>query len=229
MKKLFLFASLVFMTMSASAQVTYEEKQGEQQESALADIGDGGVVDKRKNVVSLGVKAGVNFSTMSKYDDVDLGQKSGVGFEVGAIIAARFGKNKGGDPGTGMFGVQIEPSFAQHTIGTNSENIKLSYFEIPVLLKIFVTPNLNIEVGPNFCGTLSAKPDMIAAANTQIAIGDIKGFDLKACVGVSYELKNGLYASLRYNLGTSDLAKNFPCKVSAASLTVGYKFNIFKF
>ena len=112
---------------------------------------------------------------------------------------------------------------------TNSEDIKLTYFEVPILLKFYVTPNLNIEVGPNICGSLSSSPDYIEDSNTRIATGDLKGFDLKVTAGVSYELKNGLYASLRYHLGTSDLAGNFPCKVSAASLTLGYKFNIFKF
>ena len=227
MKKLFLLAAILMMAMSANAQVTFAEDESNQQEDEFANVG---FVDKRKNVVALGVKAGVNFSTMSKYDDADLGLKGGIGFEGGLVVAARFGKRtQGSDPGTGMFGVQIEPSYVQHKIGTDKDDIKLSYLEVPILLKIFVTPNFNIEVGPNICGILSASPDNLTKDNVRIAIGDLKGFDLKACVGASYEMKNGLYASLRYNLGTSELAKNFPCKVSAASLTIGYKFNIFKF
>lgn len=228
MKKLFLLATIFMMSMTSNAQVTFDEEETQQQEEEFGDAGFG--IDKRKNVVSLGFTAGANMSTMSKYDPVDLGLKSGIGFQGGIVIAARFGKRtKASDPGTGIFGVQIEPSYVQHTIGCDMEDIKLSYFEIPVLLKFYVTPNLNIEVGPNICGSLSSSPDFIEASNTRIATGDIKGFDVKACVGVSYELKSGFYASLRYNLGTSDLAENFPCKVSAASLTLGYKFNIFKF
>lgn len=226
MKKLFLLATIFMMALPSNAQVTFEEDESSQQEENF----DGITVDKRKNVVSLGLTAGVNYSSMSKYDPVDLGQKGGVGFQGGIVVAARFGKRtNGSDPGTGIFGVQMEPSFVQHTIGTNSEDIKLTYFEVPILLKIYVTPNLNIEVGPNICGSLSSSPDYIEDSNTRIATGDLKGFDLKVTAGVSYELKNGLYASLRYHLGTSDLAGNFPCKVSAASLTLGYKFNIFKF
>ena len=220
MKKLFLLAAATFMVaMSANAQVSFGD-----------DDNSAGFVDKRKNVVSMGIKAGANFSTMTKYKEVDLGQKSGVGYEGGLVIAAHFGKRtQGSDPGTGLVGIQIEPSYVQHTIGTSKDDIKLSFYEVPILLKLYVTPNFNIELGPNLCGTISVKPDFIEAENVRIATGDIKGFDVKACVGASYELKNGFYASLRYNLGTSELAKNFPCKVSAASLTVGYKFNIFKF
>lgn len=226
MKKLLLLAAIFMMAIPSNAQVTFDEEESSQQEEEF----NGGFIDKRKNVVSLGITAGANYSSMSKYDPVDLGLKGGVGFQGGLVIAARFGKRtNGSDPGTGIFGIQMEPSFVQHTIGTNSENIKLNYFEVPILLKFYVTPNLNIEVGPNICGSLSSSPDNIEAVNTRIAVGELKGFDLKVTAGVSYELKNGLYASLRYNLGTSDLAKNFPCKVSAASLTLGYKFNIFKF
>ena len=227
MKKLFLLAAILTMAMSVNAQVTFAEEESNQQEE---EFGSGGFVDKRKNVVLLGIKGGVNFSTMTKYKEVDLGQKSGVGFEGGLVLAAHFGKRTPGSPaGTGLFGVQIEPSYVQHTIGTDVEDIKLSYFEVPILLKIYLTPNVNIEIGPNICGTLSSKPDYIEAGNTRIATGEIKGFDVKAVGGISYETKVGLYASLRYNYGFSELAKNFPCKVSAASLTVGYKFNIFKF
>lgn len=219
MKKLFLFAATLLMAISASAQAFGDD-----------DDVDGIGPDNRKNVVSLGVKAGGNYSFMSKYDDADLGLKGGIGFEGGLVIAARFGKRTlGSDPGTGLFGVQIEPAFVQHTIGTNSEDIKLSYLEVPVLAKFYLTPTFNIEVGPNFCASLSSKPDYLYAENSRIATGDLKGLDVKLCVGASFETKTGLFASLRYNLGTSDLAKNFHCKVSAINVTVGYKFNIFKF
>ncbi len=219
MKKLFFFAAVIMMTISASAQAFGDDEGG-----------NGFGRDKRKNVVSLGIKAEGNFSSMSKYKEVELDQKSGIGFGGGLVIAAHFGKRtQGSDPGTGLFGIQIEPSYIQHTIGTASEDIKLSYFEVPVLMKFYLTPTFNIEVGPNFCASLSSKPDYIYAENTRIATGDLKGFDVKACVGASFETKSGLYASLRYNLGTSELAKNFKTKVSAINFTVGYKFNIFKF
>ena len=123
MKKLFFLAAIMMMVISASAQDEFDD--------------DGIGPDKRKNVVSLGIKAEGNYSSMSKYDDVDLGLKSGVGFGGGLVIAAHFGKRtRGSDPGTGLFGIQIEPSYIQHTIGTNSEDIKISYFEAPVLMSL---------------------------------------------------------------------------------------------
>ncbi|MBR4566269.1 MAG: PorT family protein [Prevotella sp.] len=220
MKKLFLLTVISMMTMSANAQF-------------FADDDDDQVTrifDKRQNVVSIGFKLGGNMSSLTKYKDADLGEKSGIGFEAGAVVAAHFGKRtQGSDAGTGMFGVQLEPSYVKHTIGTSSEDINLNCFEMPVLFKIYFTPNFNLEVGPNFSAVLSSSPDYVIAEDTRINTGKLKAFDVKACVGVSYELKSGLYGSFRYNLGTSDLAKNFACKVSAFNLTLGYKFNVFKF
>lgn len=120
MKKLFLLAAIFMMALPSNAQVTFEEDESSQQEENFDKIG----VDKRKNVVSLGVTAGANYSSMSKYDPVDLGLKGGIGFQGGLVIAARFGKRtNGSDPGTGIFGIQMEPSYVQHTIGTNGDDI----------------------------------------------------------------------------------------------------------
>ena len=227
MKKLFILCAISMMAMSANAQVTFTEGENSQQEEG---IGFGGITDNRKNVVSLGVTAGGNYSMMSNYDPVDLGSRSGIGFQGGAVVNIHFGQRRGADAGTGPFGLQVEALYAQHNIKTDlSDNIKLGYLEIPVLLKYYITPNVNIELGPTFCYILSKSPDVLKGSSTTIAIGELKGGDVKGTVGISYQTKSGFYASARYNLGFSDLAGNFPCKVSAVSLSVGYLFNILKF
>ena len=214
MKKLFLFASIFMMAVSATAQ-DYEEGND--------------VVDTRKNVVSLGVTAGGNYSMMSKYDPVDLGSRTGIGFQGGLAINAHFGQKPGAGAGTGPIGLQLEVLYAQHSFKTDlNENIKLSYLEAPLLFKYYFTKELNIEVGPTFAFLMSKKPDELVAPSTSISIGELKGGDVRATIGISYQTK-GFYVSARYNHGFSDLAKNFPCKVSAATLTVGYLFDIFKF
>ena len=88
---------------------------------------------------------------------------------------------------------------------------------------------MNIELGPTFCYLMSKSPDELKGEATSFAIGDLKGGDVKGTIGVSYQTKSGFYASARYNMGFSDLAKNFPCKVSTVSVSIGYLFNIFKF
>ena len=197
---------------------------------AQEEWADEGVVDSRKNVVSLGITAGGNYAMMSKYDPVDLGARSGIGFQGGLAINARFGQRRGADAGTGPVGLQIEALYAQHSMKTDlSDDIKLGYLEVPVLFKYYITSNLNIELGPTFCYLLSKSPDVLEGTSTNIYIGELKGGDLKGTVGISYQTKGGFYASARYNMGFSELAGNFPCKVSTASVSIGYLFNIFKF
>lgn len=214
MKKLILLASIFMMAVSATAQ-DYEEGND--------------VVDTRKNVVSLGVTAGGNYSMMSKYDPIDLGSRTGIGFQGGLAINAHFGQKPGAGAGTGPIGLQLEVLYAQHSFKTDlNENIKLGYLEAPLLFKYYFTKELNVELGPTFAFLMSKKPDELVGPSTSIAIGELKGGDVRATVGISYQT-NGFYVSARYNHGFSDLAKNFPCKVSAATLTVGYLFDIFKF
>lgn len=214
MKKLILLASIFMMAVSATAQ-DYEEGND--------------VVDTRKNVVSLGVTAGGNYSMMSKYDPIDLGSRTGIGFQGGLAINAHFGQKPGAGAGTGPIGLQLEVLYAQHSFKTDlNENIKLSYLEAPLLFKYYFTKELNVELGPTFAFLMSKKPDELVGPSTSIAIGELKGGDVRATIGISYQT-NGFYVSARYNHGFSDLAKNFPCKVSAATLSVGYLFDIFKF
>lgn len=227
MKKLFLLSAIMMIAMSANAQVTFTEDESSQQEE---EIGFGDIKDSRRNVVSLGITAGGNYSTMSKYDPVDLGSRSGIGFQGGAVVNIHFGQRRGADAGTGPIGLQVEALYAQHSMKTDlSDDIKLGYLEVPVLLKYYITPNVNVELGPTFCYLLSKSPDMLRGTSTNIAIGELKGGDLKGTVGISYQTKSGFYASARYNIGLSELASNFPCKVSTATVSIGYLFNILKF
>lgn len=227
MKKLILLAAIFMIGIPSNAQVTFDDDESSQQESPF---GEGVIPDKRKNVMSLGITAGANYAMLSKYNPIDLGSRSGIGFQGGLALNVHFGQRRGADAGTGPVGLQIEALYAQHSMKTDlNSDIKLGYLEVPVLFKYYITPNLNVELGPTFCYLLSKSPDVLEGASTRIAIGELKGGDLKGTVGVSYQTKGGFYASARYNMGFSDLAGNFPCKVSTASVSIGYLFNIFKF
>lgn len=235
MKKLFLLAATFIVTMTATAQVTFAEDGDDNFQESI------GINDPRKSTMSVGLKVGGNYSTMSKYDDVDLGLKGSVGFEAGIVLSAHFGKRtKASDPGTGALGVQIEALYSQHTIKTNlDENLKLSYFEVPILAKYYFLPNFNIEAGLCVAGILSASPDKLTAnlnepwpgrQSVTFSTGDFKGFDIRPAIGLAYSASNtGLSVGARYYIGTSDMAKNFPCKMNTIEVALAYSFNIFKF
>lgn len=76
---------------------------------------------------------------------------------------------------------------------------------------------------------MSASPERLSADDIIYKTGDIKGFDIKATVGLGYRFNktsanDGLYLNARYYIGTSELAGNFPGKTSNFEFTIGYLF-----
>lgn len=224
MKKFLILLVMAVLAVDLSAQVVVElEGDSEVGTDFVSNIDS-------PNRIYLGLKAGGNFASMNGLpNEFGLNEKSGIGFQGGLVAGMRFGrwtpKTSGG---TGRFGVQLEAMYSQRTIKTDIENLKLNYFEVPILAQYYVTRDICIELGPTIAGTLSASPDEMKSGNMTIATGDIKGFDVMLTGGVSYKHKSGFVASARYNYGMSELAENFTGKISTVSVSVGWTFNLNK-
>lgn len=189
---------------------------------------------KRPLTISIGVKGGASYSFASEPKGFDLGMKGGVGFEGGLAVNLHFSDRQDYTPsGTGRWGVQFEGLYAQRTLKTDIEDIKMSCFAVPLLAQFYVSPSFTIEAGPTFTGVLSTSPKVLSQGSVEngflnIGLEKIKGLDVMATVGVGYYHDRGFTASARFNLGNSNLAGNFQTKVSSAELSVGYLFKIFK-
>lgn len=214
MKKLFFLMMMAVWAVNMSAQEDYDGP---------------GIIDSSYRI-SLGVKAGANFSSMSGLDErFALNPSSGVGYQGGLVANVHFGRRTSkSQGGTGLFGLQVEALYSQRSIKTDVDDLKLSYFEVPVLLQYFPMPSLSIELGPTIVGTLSSSPDEMKSHNTTICTGEIKGFDCMLSAGVGYKHKSGFIANARYNLGMSELAGNFNGKVNCLTVSVGWMFNLNK-
>lgn len=200
------------------------------------------LVVKTKNYnyeFSLGLRAGAGVSTMSEGDDLKLYDGSGMAFGGGIAANVRFGgKDSRNRPldGQGLFGVGLELNYKSVSVKTLAdEDLKLGYFEVPVMLQFYPMysskqlKNLYIELGATFAGTMSASPETLTYENVTYKTGDLKGFDVKPTVGLGYRFNknsanDGFYINARYYLGTSELAGNFPGKVSSAEISIGYMF-----
>lgn len=242
-KKSFFIMPLLACALSASAQINgtggdFEQKpSGQTHKNRGTDLA---VTTKDYGYeFSIGLRAGVGMSSMSEGDDLKVYDKSGLSYGGGIAANVRFGKKDSRGRaihGQGLLGVGLELNYKNHTVKTLSgDDLKLGYFEVPLMLQLYPLynskqmKNLYIEVGPTFAGTLSASPDYIEVDNTRYETGDIKGFDVKATVGVGYRFNanaanEGFYINARYYLGTSELAGNFPGKISSAELSIGYTF-----
>jgi hypothetical protein len=218
MRKLFLF--LIVTAISACSYA---------QSKAGIDLGNAG---SRSYKICMGPVVGVNYSTLSgNPDGIDMGAKGSTGFHGGIAANIHFGRNNGtGKGGTGLFGIQMEALYSQHTIKTDgSDNLELSFIEVPVLAQFYVYKGLSLEVGPTFALNTSSKPDNLSFSNIGgFATKNLKANDVRLTFGAQYSLNCGLNFAARYNLGNSDIAGNMPCKVNALQISIGWMFTVAK-
>lgn len=199
-----------------------------------------GVKSKHYNYeLSVGPRAGVGTTNMSEGEGLKFADGSGMNFGGGIAANIRFGgKDSRGRAldGQGLIGAGIEFNYKSLSVKSlGDEDLKMGYFEVPVMLQLYPCyntkqlKNLYIEVGPTIAGTLSSSPESVKINNATYKTGDLKGFDVKATVGVGYRFNktsanDGFYVNARYYMGTSKLAENFPGKLSTAEISVGYLF-----
>ena len=108
----------------------------------------------------------------------------------------------------------------------STDNIDLSYLNIPVLTKFNINSNVNFVVGPQIGFLVMAKSDNLGDVKQLYNTVDF-GFDFGG--GVSFD---DLIIDLRYNMGLSDVPLNkilvygsgTSSKNSVFQLSLGYKF-----
>lgn len=193
MKKLFLIIAVIFLCSNVTAQ-----------ESNTSDDG-----------IKFGVKAGVNFATLT--GDTE-GIKSRTSFHVGALVEI---------PISEKFSVQPELMYSGQGAKDESsdDEIKLDYLNIPIMAKLYVAEGFSIEVGPQVGFLLSAKEEFDGQSDD---IKDfVKGTDFGVNFGLGYKMETGLNFGARYNLGLSninDFGGDDSVKNGVFQISIGYMF-----
>ena len=175
-----------------------------------------GYADAQKT--QFGVKAGVNFATLT--GDAP-GASSKVGFNVGGFAEIKISTK---------FSIQPELLYSTQGAKVESEGVNvdfnLSYLNIPVMAKYYVSPKFSLEAGPQIGFLMSAK------GKTMGESVDIKDFfnstDFGINIGAGYDFTNQFSGGIRYNFGISNIAADSggdSVQNSVISLSVGYKFN----
>lgn len=242
--------SLMAFSISANAQIVSDddgfgqkpktENAKKESKNEFKKVSKIEVKGKHYNYeLSVGLRAGAGISSMSESDGLNIYDGSGMAFGGGLAANVRFGgKDRRNRPldGQGVFGIGLELNYKNYAVKTIAgEDLKLGYFEVPIMLQFYPMyqskqlKNLYIELGPTICGSMSSSPDMLKVDDAYYHTGDLKGFDVKATVGLGYRFNknsanDGFYANARYYLGTSELAGNFPAKVSSMEISIGYLF-----
>lgn len=254
MKKIFVLvvASLLCSSMFAQRNAQPQRGSGRSAKPGLA---------QKKHSFYAGFKGGVGFTTMSQPDECDLYDGFGTGFSGGVVGKARFNQATPNAPaGTGLWGAGIELKYKQNavkTIGTDeagntNADLSVGYFEVPVYVQIYpfyksdAMNTFYIEVGPDFAGTMSRKPQSLTVDNLSGEYSSVtynldtdnsklKGMDFRVMAGVGYDfaIKNSKHETTnliginaRYYMGTSKLAENFNSKMNTLEISLSWVFNI---
>lgn len=231
-KKLLLVAIAAFSGLVADAQIAVN--RGGVSPRSTDESGE----KVNTFAYKFGVKAGVNFSSMSNNENnIDPNFSMGTGFRVGGLVNLRWGqRTENSLPGTGWFGLQPEVMYSYMQYGTDADNLQMHAIQVPAMLKIYPTAQLSFEVGPEFTYIMSTSPsDMTitgsqnaTGANTynsvQLKTGDVGGLTVGIGGGVAYDFDMGLTIGARYSYGFTKMAKNLDWKASNIQVSVGWLF-----
>lgn len=173
-------------------------------------------VAQKKHAFYLGLKAGLDMTTMSQPDECDLYDGVGTGFSGGLVGKVRFNQaSNGAAAGTGLWGAGLELKYKNNTVktigtdetGKANADLSISYFEVPVYVQIYpfyktdAMSNFYIEAGPDFAGTLSRSPESLTVEKQSTSLtynldkdgSKLKGMDVRIMAGVGYDfsIKSG--------------------------------------
>lgn len=161
--------------------------------------------------VSFGVKVGPNFANIGGDADGDMK----VGFHIGGVANFMLSET---------FAFAPELLFSAQGAKDGDVKINLSYINVPLLAKLYVSEGFNVHAGPYVGFLLGAK---VKADDVEVDIKDeMKGLDFGLDFGAGYELESGLNFGVRYNLGLANIADEEDYKESnqVIQLSVGYTF-----
>lgn len=140
--------------------------------------------------ISLGLKGGLNVSNLSGVDANNFKSNALVGFHAGGYATFNLGRN-----------FAIQPELVYSTQGakienaTDEENLKLNYFNIPLMVKFLTNKGFYVEAGPQF-GFQVGELDF---DNLQTSV---ENSDFAACFGLGFQpTKSAIGIGARYNIG----------------------------
>jgi len=163
--------------------------------------------------VALGIKGGLNFANVDA-DDAFGDPDSKTGYHFGAFLEV------------GLGGIHLQPELLFSVKGT--DDVDLSYVEVPILLKKNFAKVLNVHFGPQFGFLTSAEGDLDADGSDEDIKDFFKSSDLSAVIGAGVNAPFGLTAGIRYVYGLSDVWDNdlldTEIKNRTTQIYVGWKF-----
>lgn len=199
MKKLFVIASLMMLSMGAFAQ-------------------------HAPGTLSIQPKVGLNIANLTKFDNTDPRLGLAIGAELEYQVSDMI--SLAGGAIYSMQGCKSENGFWVVDAKTTT---KLDYLNIPLVMNVYVTDGLAVKLGVQPGFNISAKNkfegSVAGFSGESESDVDVKSFDLAIPIGLSYEY-NGFVIDGRYNFGLSKVFEDADPSHSVFQITLGYKFSM---
>lgn len=151
-----------------------------------------------------GVKAGLNFSTLTRTSFAYGRTRANVGafggFQFSSVVA-----------------LQLEAIYSFQGAKVTGAKLNLDYLKIPIMAKIYLIRGLNVECGVSFNILTSALINGSAAKG-------YNGFDFSVPVGLAYQIGKHFEVGARYDIS---FAKYHPTQTGSNSLwsiNLSYRF-----
>lgn len=152
-----------------------------------------------------GIKAGLNFANLKGDGAEDFNVLTN--FHIGALYEARVFEH-----------VYVQPELLYSVQGAKveDEEIKLNYFTVPVLLKIYINGSFNLQAGPQMSMLLSESDNFKPFKS--------ETFDFGWTGGLEFFVTDSFFIQARYYGGTTDISGNTDLKNTVVSTSLGFVF-----
>lgn len=157
-----------------------------------------------QGVFSFGIKGGYNYAKLNGTNTMDYENKSS--YHFGALVNFKT---------LGNLYLQTEALYSSQGSKKGSDQIDLTYLQVPVLAKYYVGRILSLEVGPQFGFLLSDNlPNSVES----------KSYDLSLAAGLGLDITSSIFIQARYIAGMSKISDQGNLKNEVAQLSLGFKF-----
>lgn len=161
---------------------------------------------------SFGAKAGINIANMAGDDAEDLDSRIAPYFGGFANISLSEKLSFQPELLLSMKGAKITDDYV----------VKLTYLDIPLMVKLNLTESFMLEAGPQIGFNLAAKEEF--DGDDEDIKDAIKGTEFGLGFGAGYQMNSGLGIGIRYNLGLSNILENGDAKNNVLQIGLSYAF-----